>query len=88
MNRDDIDTTKVFIHGRSLGGAVAIATLAHTSHEIAGAIIENTFTSIPEMVDHMFSMVAFLKGPVLRNYWKSIDHIPDIKIPLLFVKAA
>lgn len=86
-NMQAIDSTKVFVHGRSLGGAVAVSTLEITRHEIAGAILENTFTSIPQMVDNLFPMVAFLKMIVLRNFWPTIDRIGSLKMPLLFVKA-
>lgn len=42
-----IDASKVFLFGRSLGGAVAVATLAiYNEHPIRGLILENTFLSI------------------------------------------
>lgn len=87
FKRKDIDTTKIIVLGRSLGGAVSVNALAYTSHKVAAFIIENSFTSIPDMVDKLFPMVKHLKGPVLRNYWRSIDIIDKIKCPMLFVKA-
>jgi len=51
-SRTDIDHRKVFYFGRSLGGAVAVNTAFHRPHESAGLILENTFTSISEMVRH------------------------------------
>ena len=35
--------------------------------------MENTFTSIPDMVDSMFGIIGKLKGLILRNYWPTID---------------
>lgn len=87
MNMSSIDTSQVFILGRSIGGAVAINTLAHTSHQVAGAMIENTFTSLPDLVDVLFYPVAFLKMIVLRNYWRSDLLVGQIRVPLLFIKA-
>lgn len=87
MNMKQIDTSKVIVFGRSLGGAVAINTLSHTRHTVAGAIIENTFTSIPDMVDVLFPPVAFLKMIVLRNFWYSDQEIKRVKAPMLFIKA-
>jgi pimeloyl-ACP methyl ester carboxylesterase len=49
-NREDIDRSKIFLFGRSLGGAVAVHTATAFSHAIAGIILENTFTSISDMV--------------------------------------
>jgi len=51
QSRDDIDNDRIFIFGRSLGGAVAIQLAMVHSNSIKGLIIENTFTSIGDMVD-------------------------------------
>ena len=36
-------------------------------------ILENTFTNISEMVDHIFPVLKYVKQLVLRIYWPSID---------------
>ncbi|EAR95417.2 alpha/beta hydrolase family protein (macronuclear) [Tetrahymena thermophila SB210] len=87
FSRTDIDTNKIFLHGRSLGGAVSIYSASTLKFPLAGVIVENTFTSISDMVDVIFSKVKFLKNLVLRNYWPSIDRIPKIKQPMLFIKS-
>ena len=51
QNHDDIDNDRIFIFGRSLGGAVAIQLAMVQSNAIKGLIVENTFTSIADMVD-------------------------------------
>ena len=57
-----INNNKVFLHGRSLGGAVASHTMAKLADEknewIKGVVIESTFTSISGMADLLF---PFLK---------------------------
>ena len=55
--RSDINPNKLFIFGRSLGGAVAIYLAAASScrHLISGVILENTFTSIPEIAKFLFN---------------------------------
>lgn len=85
--RTDIDTKRVFLHGRSLGGAVSVYSAAELKFPLAGVILENTFTSISDMADVLFSKVRFLKGLVLRNFWPSIDRIPRIKQPILFIQS-
>ena len=86
-SQSDIDLKKVFVMGRSLGGAVAIYSMSSRNYNIAGLILENTFTSIPDMVEVIFPAVSFLKGLVLRNYWPSNKRISKITTPTLFVKA-
>lgn len=84
-----IDRGGVFVLGRSLGGAVAAASIAGLSQEkldkIDGLILENTFTSIPDMADRMFSVLAYFKGLVLTNYWRTIDVVREIELPINYV---
>lgn len=53
-----------------------------------GLILENTFTSIDDMVDKMFPYVSIFKGFILRNHWRSIDLIGRLKMPIMFIIAA
>jgi len=39
------------VFGRSLGGAVAVELAMNKGNHLRGVIIENTFTSIADMVD-------------------------------------
>jgi len=86
-----IDGERIFVFGRSLGGAVSIA-LAHTLQQRGeavprGIILENTFTSISDLVDSLFPFIAYeaLKKRFLRIHWESIKRVPDITVPLLFL---
>ena len=54
LSHEQIDHTRVFVFGRSLGGAVAANLANKHMNRIRGLILENTFTSIPCMVDHIF----------------------------------
>ena len=87
FSRGDIDTSKIFVLGRSLGGAVATYAVNNIKHEIAGLILENTFTSIDDLVDVIFSYLSILKPFVLRNHWQTQKLIQDINCPILFIKA-
>ena len=51
-NRDDLKNSRIVIYGQSLGGAVAIGLVAKNQDQgdIAGLMLENTFTSIKEMI--------------------------------------
>lgn len=56
--RADIDQSRIILFGRSLGGAIVIhiASQRHNQDRIAGLIIENTFTSIPDMGSVLFNL--------------------------------
>jgi len=82
-----VDPTKIFVFGRSLGGAVAI-NLAHRLREknlVRGLILENTFTSISAMADKLFPILNPVKPFILRMKFASQDLIRHIRIPILFI---
>lgn len=51
LSRDDINPNRIFLFGRSLGGAVAAELAMNKGNHLKGVILENTFTSIADMVD-------------------------------------
>jgi hypothetical protein len=78
------------LFGRSLGGAVAFdlarhAQDEHRTVELCGIMVENTFTSIPDMVDKLLPAVAPLKPLVLRISWDSTKIAPRLRLPMLFL---
>lgn len=85
-----INGRKIFVFGRSLGGAVAVAlavTLQQQQSTLvpAGLILENTFVSISAVVDSLFPLLAFrsLKDRFLRLKWESSERIKSLKVPVL-----
>ena len=69
-------------------GAVAfqLAKYADENGEnLAGVIVENTFTSISAMVDHLMPFIAPLKFLVLRIGWNSATVVPNLNVPILFI---
>lgn len=81
----DIDKTSLFLVGRSLGGAVSVHTATKYPHLFRGIVLENTFTSIADMVDELFFFAKYFKRLILSNHWPSINHVGTIKNPLLFI---
>ena len=61
MNDEEIDNQRIFVYGISLGGAVAAQLATTKGNSIKGLILENTFTSIGDMVDRLMPMVAKFK---------------------------
>ena len=51
----------IFLQGRSLGGAVAIYMANKNPGLFRGLIIENTFSSISDIVDTLFPYVSMFK---------------------------
>lgn len=75
--------SKRFLHGHSLGGAIAVE-MAKRNPDANGLILEATFTSIPDMVKEMkwgWLPVGFL----ITQRFDSLDKIDDINVPTLFV---
>ena len=96
LGRDDIDRRNVFLFGRSLGGAVAIAIAermqtAEAADVIRGVILENTFTCIADMVLKVMPLLGPLVGRnrplhfLLRNRWDSDRRIARLTVPVLFI---
>lgn len=80
-----LDPTKIVPFGRSLGGAVAIALAKRRPKEVAAVIVENTFTSIGDMVDHLMPVLIPIKSLVLRLKWDSLTDIKQVRQPILFI---
>eukprot|EP00347_Sterkiella_histriomuscorum_P018911 403343697 len=85
LKMEEVDNDKLFLLGRSIGGAVAIYTASQYPDTFRGLIIENSFTSMGDMVDSINKYLGLVKGLVLRNYWNSIDLVENLKLPILFV---
>lgn len=93
--RDDVDKDNIFLFGRSLGGAVAIACAYYHMDKIRGILLENTFLSVDKMVDVLakklglsdrFSplLAAFLYF-FLTSHWKSERKIGTLCNRLMFI---
>lgn len=89
---DGIDSSKLFLFGRSLGGSVAFHLAAYSASQgvpLAGVMVENTFTSISSMVDQLMPFLIPIKPLVLRIGWDSAAVIPKLGgTPLLFLAGA
>eukprot|EP01132_Coremiostelium_polycephalum_P004650 gene4650-5809_t len=86
LEQPTIDPNRIFCFGRSLGGAVAIDAASRYPDILKALILENTFSSIPEMVDVILPQLKFFK-PLCRNKWNSIETIKSVTCPILFLSA-
>lgn len=83
---DVLDTSRLFLFGRSIGGACTIsaATSADAQNALRGIVVENTFTSINDMIDKVIPALRFAK-PLNRNNWDSLKRIRSIRLPIMFI---
>jgi fermentation-respiration switch protein FrsA (DUF1100 family) len=80
----DIDPAKIVLFGESLGGAVSTYLAARHPDQIRALILENTFTSIPDMIPAVLPLlrpVSFLS----TNKWNSVEAIANVTCPILFL---
>jgi len=83
------DPTRRFVYGHSLGGAIAIDLLAQSgvanSPDVAGLIVESSFTSIADMLGTMrWGNLPGARWFVTQPF-ASIDKIAALRLPLLFI---
>ena len=77
------DPRRRFAYGHSLGGAVAIE-LATRNDDVAGLIVESTFTSMADMAEKMgYGNLPI--GLVLTQRFDSLAKMTAVKAPVLFV---
>ncbi|GKY99338.1 hypothetical protein MPSEU_000888800 [Mayamaea pseudoterrestris] len=84
----EIDASKLFLFGRSLGGAVAFDLADYARREnipLRGVMVENTFLSISAMVDKLMPFLKPIKPFVLRLSWDSTKIVPSLNLPILFL---
>eukprot|EP00002_Diphylleia_rotans_P027537 TRINITY_DN5524_c0_g1_i1.p1 TRINITY_DN5524_c0_g1~~TRINITY_DN5524_c0_g1_i1.p1 ORF type:complete len:219 (+),score=25.26 TRINITY_DN5524_c0_g1_i1:228-884(+) len=84
LSRSDVDRNKIVSYGLSLGGAVTLHLAATRPQHIRAAIVENTFTSIPDMIDVVMPFLKFAKL-LCTNQWQSLECAKKVKIPMLFI---
>ncbi|MCJ1309955.1 Alpha/beta hydrolase domain-containing protein 13 [Agyrium rufum] len=85
--RKDAQGTKIVVYGQSLGGAVSIDLVAKNQKagDIAGLVLENTFTSIRKLIPSAFPPAKYL-APLCHQLWESEKTLPQIvDVPILFL---
>lgn len=89
FSRSDINQQRLVVFGRSLGGAVAVRTCSvpYYSSRVACLVVENTFTSIPEMAHTLFDvrLLSYIPEWCYKNKFLSRYRIDKIEMPTLFV---
>ncbi|GER36047.1 alpha/beta-Hydrolases superfamily protein [Striga asiatica] len=95
VQRADIDTSRIIVFGRSLGGAVGAVLTKNNPDKVAALILENTFTSILDMAGVLLPFLKLFigkstsKGPRVLNFlvrspWNTIDVVGEKQYAFLF----
>jgi uncharacterized protein len=82
------DPARVVVHGRSLGGAVGLASLATPGPAPGGFILESTFTSLTGMARAVYPI---LPSPLLfrlRGRLDALDQLRDYHGPVFVIHGA
>jgi len=84
FEREDIDREKIVVHGKSFGGGAAIYGVStFDDMPIKGLILENTFTSLKDVILHKYSYLKLLFWLIITEKWPSLERIQKIKVPIL-----
>jgi pimeloyl-ACP methyl ester carboxylesterase len=83
---------QIVFYGHSLGGAVATYAASLRPGFASGLVLENTFSSIPDMVDEFYpswTPYRYMK-PLLWNHWDTFSLLtakegPLSNMPMLFI---
>jgi pimeloyl-ACP methyl ester carboxylesterase len=78
-----IDPAHLYIHGHSLGGAIAIELALHHP-EAAGLIVESSFTSIRDMAK-LHKKYALLPVRLVNQKFDSINKVGKLRLPVLYI---
>jgi fermentation-respiration switch protein FrsA (DUF1100 family) len=80
IEEEGLSSDQIILFGESLGGAVAIDLAS--KKDVAGIILEATFTTLRELANEIFPV---LPTALVSDQYTSILKVPKIDTPILFV---
>jgi len=78
--RERVPPERIVLYGESLGSGVAVRLA--TERETGGLILDAPFTSTADVAGHHY---RFLPVWLLRDQYRSVDRIHELKCPLLVI---
>lgn len=88
-NHEELKSTKIVLYGQSLGGAVTVKLVSANQEagDIAGVILENTFTSIRKLIPTVMPPAKFIASWCHQKWGsdETITKLANKKIPFLFL---
>ncbi|CAL8106461.1 unnamed protein product [Calicophoron daubneyi] len=78
-SRSEIAIDKIFVFGRSIGGAVAIQLgTGSVGSSLCGVIVENSFTSLPLAAHHIFTSSFGAWTKFFLPHWLFLNKFPSL----------
>ncbi|MDJ0553144.1 MAG: alpha/beta fold hydrolase [Microcoleaceae cyanobacterium MO_207.B10] len=84
INQRGINPKNIVVYGHSLGGAIAIE-LGTRYPEMAGLIIQSSFTSMADVVNNMGNYRIFPIDLLLHQRFDSISKLRQLEIPIMLI---
>jgi len=84
VKKQSISPQDIIVYGHSLGGAIAI-DLAVKNPSFRGLIVESTFTSMRDMVDHQGIYGLLPADLLLTQKFNSKNKVQDLNMPILLI---
>ena len=81
MQRRDLDTSRVVLHGRSLGSAVAVRVAAERT--VACVVLTSPFASALEVAKSIYPWLPV--SLMMRHRFDAMPHAPKAKMPALML---
>eukprot|EP00877_Chromochloris_zofingiensis_P001577 jgi/Chrzof1/1141/Cz01g42040.t1 len=92
LGRADVNSSRIVVMGRSLGGAVAIHLAASNPDKIKALVVENTFTCVEDMASQILPPLGVVIGTnkplnfLVTNKWNSMKEVEKITaMPVLMM---
>jgi len=79
LGGEGITPHRLVIYGESLGSGIAVSLAAE--RDVAGLILEATFTSVAEVAQYHYSFIP--ASALVRDRFDSLARIGDVKAPIL-----
>lgn len=84
VDQKGVNPQQIIVYGHSLGGAIAIE-LARENPNMAGLIVEGSFTSMKDMVTFKGEYTWFPIDTILTQRFDSLDKVNSLSVPLLLI---
>ena len=75
----EIDDKKIILYGQSIGGAVAIDLAARNQEHVAGIIVENTFTSLRNLIPNVMPLMTWFRW-LCHQRWESYQRLQEMLV--------
>jgi uncharacterized protein len=84
VRQREIQPREIFIYGHSLGGAIAI-DLAVRRPQTAGLIVENTFTTMRDLLTRQGIFKLFPARNIITERFDSLNKLKLLRVPLFVI---